>query len=73
MKRCLDFVIQGYSLVRQDGEEGIGGGCATFIKQEISYKILGKERDQEYIAVGIWGRGQEIVIINYYNPCKKLE
>ncbi len=63
MKHCLDFVLQGYSIVGHDREEGNGGGCATFIKQEISYRILGKGRDQEYIVVGIWGRGQEIVII----------
>lgn len=71
MKSCLDFVLLGYS-IRHDREQGNGGGCATFIKQGIPYRILGKGRDQEYIAVGIWGRGQEIFIINYYNPCKKL-
>lgn len=59
------------SIVRQDREEGIGGGCATFIKKRISYRILGKGRDQEYIVLGIRSRGQEILIINYYNPCKK--
>lgn len=59
MKRCLDFVLQGYTTVRHDREEGNGGGCATFIKSEISYRILGKGRDQEYIVVEIWGRGQE--------------
>ena len=39
--RYLDFVIYGYVSVRRDREEGAGGGCATFVRQGIPYKVLG--------------------------------
>ncbi len=32
-----------------------------------------KGEDLEYIMVVLWERGEEVVIINYYNPCKRLE
>lgn len=63
------FRFCGYSIVQNDREQGNGGGCATLINCEISYRILGKGRGQEYIVVEIWNREHEIVIINYYNPC----
>lgn len=29
------------------------------------HRVLGKGKNQEYTAVEMWSRGQEIVIINY--------
>ena len=71
----LDFVIYGYVVIRRDRSEGEGtcGGCAIFIKQNIAYRVLEKGSDQEYIVVEVWEGGEEVVIVNYYNPCKKLE
>ena len=69
----LDFRIVGYVSVRCDRGEGIGGGCATFIKENVSYRELGIGNELEYISVEIWTSEGELVIINYYNPCKKLE
>ncbi len=73
LKPNLDFIMYGYSVIRKDRDLGKGGGCATFIKQGIPYRQLGMGDDQECIMVEIWERGEEIVIINYYNPCKNLE
>ena len=73
LKPTLDFVIQGYTNVRKDRDHGGGGGCATFIRKDIPYRVLGKGKDQEYIVVEVWESGEKCVIINYYNPCKRLD
>jgi len=72
----LEFRLDGYASVRCDREDGAGGGCATFIGNDISFRELsvgGKEQEQEYVIVVIWMNEGECVIINYYNPCRKLE
>lgn len=68
----LDFVLKGYVSVRRDREEGIGGGCVTFIKEGMPYRTLEKGVNLEYIVIEIWYGIKEYVIINFYNPCKKL-
>lgn len=74
MRPNLDFSIVGYASVRCDRGDREGGGCATFIGNDISFREMsvgGKE--QEYVTVEIWTSEGELVIINYYNPCRKLE
>lgn len=73
LKPTLDFVVYGYTMIRKDRNLGGGGGCAMLIKQGIPYRVLEKGDDQEYIVVEVWERGEEVVIINYYNPCKRLD
>lgn len=72
LKPNLEFVLHGYVTVRRDRIEGTGGGCVTFVKQGIPYRIVGIGRKQEYVVVKVWAR-REVTIVNYYNPCKKLE
>lgn len=73
LKPNLDFVIHGYTVIRKDRNQGGGGGCATFIKLDIPYRLLEKGADQEYVVVEIWEKGEKVVIINYYKPCKRLD
>lgn len=68
LKINLDFKIAGYTCIRCDREEGIGG-CVTFIKEDISFREIEKGSDQEYIVVAAWIKGVELVIVNF-NPCK---
>lgn len=49
------------------------GGCATFIKQGMFYRALRIGVNQEYIIVEVWRKGKEMVVVNYYNPCRRLE
>ena len=72
-KPHLDFILYGYVCIRRDRLEEVGGGCATFIKEGIPYRILGKGREEEYVVVEVWLVGGPVVIINFYNPCKRLE
>ena len=51
----------------------VGGGCATFIKEGVPYRVLGKGQEKDYVVVEVWGAGGALVIINFYNPCNKLE
>lgn len=74
LKPNLDYVVHGYSIIRRDRKsEGGGGGCAVFIKNQIQYRVVGIGEEQEYIVVEVWERCGVIRIINYYNPCKKLD
>lgn len=68
----LDFRINNYIRVRGDRENGIGGGCATFIKRNIPYQVIAKGREEEYIIIKIWTNQGQLSVINYYNPCRKL-
>ena len=45
-------MVHGYKVIRSDRNHGGGGGCATFIKQDILYRVLEKVDDQEYIYSG---------------------
>ncbi len=72
LKPRFDFVIKAYVSERRDREEGNGGGCITLIKEGIQYRTLGKGVTKEYVVVEVWVNGENYVIINDYNPCKKL-
>lgn len=48
-------------------------GCATFIRTDIPYRLLGVGGNLECIVVEIWEREEPTVIINFYNPCLRLE
>lgn len=67
----LEFVLKGYISVRRDRVEGKGGGCVSFVKEGIPYRVLEKGETMEYIVVEIWVGNKNYVIINFYNPCKK--
>ncbi|MCI4382155.1 hypothetical protein PGIGA_G00260520 [Pangasianodon gigas] len=73
LKPNLDFVIHGYSSIRKDRDSGNGGGCAVFIKEGINHSRVQTTQDLELIVVEIWTKEGNVKIINFYNPCKKLE
>lgn len=73
LKINLEFKIYGYVSIRHDRSEGIGGGCVTFIQEGISFREIEKGSNQEYIVIMVWIKGVELIIINYYNPCRKLD
>lgn len=58
--------------MRRDRVEGKGGGCVSFVKEGIPYRVLEKGETMEYIVVEIWVGNKNYVIINFYNPCKKI-
>ena len=41
LKNQLDCIVYGYVSIRRDRVE-VGGGCATFIKEGVLYRVLGK-------------------------------
>jgi hypothetical protein len=44
----------------------------TFIRVGIPYRKVGMGETIEYVVVEIWDQGKKYVIINFYNPCKRL-
>ncbi len=69
----LDFRLGGYDCVRCDRREGVRGGCVTFVREDIVFREIGIGNEHEYIVIEIWKKEGELIIINYYNPCKKLD
>lgn len=68
----LEFALLDYVVVRQDRIQGSGGGCATFIRRGVPYRVVGLGKEQEYVVVEVWADGRKIVLINYYNPCRQM-
>lgn len=56
LKPTLGFVVHRCTVVRSDRNQGGGGGCATFAKQGIPYRVLGKGDEQEWWDCGREGR-----------------
>ena len=40
--------------VRRDREEGVGGGCVTFVKEGIPYRVIDVGVEMETIVIEIW-------------------
>lgn len=40
-------------------------------RHSLQNKWIGSE--QEYVEVKLWAERKGVVIVNYYNPCKRLE
>jgi len=72
VKPQLDFIIKGYNGVRRDREPGRGGVVATFIQNGMKYKVAQINSNYDSIRSKIWTKIGCIDIINYYNPCEKL-
>lgn len=73
LKQSLDFVIKGYTCVRRDRGEGIGGGCATFVRRGVQYREIKKGNELEYVIIELWTRMGSIKVIIFYNPCRQQE
>lgn len=48
--------------VRRDRKERGGGGCMTFIREGVPYKVIKVGVEQEYIVIGVWTENE-----NEYN------
>ncbi len=62
----MDFNKTSYNAIRQDRYGGQGRGCATFIKEAISYGIvfINCNTDSELVVT---------VIMIQYNPCTRIK
>lgn len=69
LKPTLDFVLPGFVSVRKDRSDRQGGGCATFIKAGIEYRVVPIESTLELIVTEIWSVTGRISLLNFYNPC----
>lgn len=72
LKPHLDFVVPGYICLRKDRSDQSGGGCATFIKSGIQYKVCEYELSLECLIVEVWSHQGKLSLVNFYNPCKPL-
>ena len=65
LKPVLDLVIYGYVGIRRDRSEGegAGGGCVTFIKRGISYRVLEIGTEQESRVVEVWEGERSLLVL----------
>lgn len=68
----LDFIIPGYESVRFDRGGSQGGGCATFVRDGISFKRIATSIEIECVVIEVYKSDGNLVVINFYNPCKSL-
>ncbi|XP_035277579.1 uncharacterized protein LOC118229593 [Anguilla anguilla] len=73
LKPSLDFIINGYMAIRWDRKDGAGGGCVTFVKEGIPYRNIYIGNELECVVIVVWAERKNLVVINFYNPCRKLE
>jgi len=57
--------LQGYNIERKDRGEGNGGGVATFIKNDIEYRVINENEAYELVVIEVFAGNQTIRIINY--------
>lgn len=72
LKPSLDFVLPGYVSVRKDRQDRVGGGCATFIRAGVEFRVVSVESSLEVLVVEIWSNTGRFSLINFYNPCLRL-
>ena len=72
LKLTMECITQGYVVVLSERCRG-RWGCSTFVIQGLSYRMLGRGIEQEYVVVEVCLRGGVIVVVNYYNPCQILD
>ena len=64
-KKCCPV---GYTCIRQDRTDRLGGGIATFIKNGIKFTELRQPADMECHAVNIRTSAGDIAVVNVYIP-----
>ncbi len=72
LKPRLDFMINQYEAIRRDRVDGAGGGRVTFVKEGIPYRSIAIGTEMECAFTEVWAE-KKMVVINFYNPCRKLE
>lgn len=68
----LDFILPVYESVRFDRGENQGGGCVTFVRDGISFRRIMTSIEIECVIIEVYKSDGNLVIINFYNPCKSL-
>ncbi len=68
----LIFIIPGYESARFDRDGSQGGGCATFVRDGISFKRIVTSTEIECVIIEVYKSDGNLVVIHFYNPCKAL-
>ena len=58
-----DFVIQGYTAIRNDRKNGKGGGGATFVQEGMRFSVIKLGKEYESIVIKIWTGKDEITVV----------
>ena len=64
--------IPNYICLSRNRKEQMRGGCALYIHEDINYDSYSIDEELELQHVCLHLVKQKITVINFYNPCKKL-
>lgn len=66
-KPQLDFIIQGYTEIRNERKERQGRRVDTFGQDGLRYKVEGIGKNPESVVVKIWIGNDQVSVIIFYN------
>ena len=66
------FPIPNFNVITKNRGSTGRGGLAIYLKNNITYKIVETPEEEEYQKVNIFLQNFNITLINYYNPCQKI-
>ena len=67
------FNLKNYEGLYKNRPSGVRGGCAIYIDQNIPFKEHPTNTNLEIQVIEIQIKREKIVIINFYNPCQKID
>ena len=69
LSAARSFSIEGYSCERHDRSTGESrGGVATFIRNGVSYSVVGRTDEPESITISVMTVAGDLTIVNVYHP-----
>ncbi len=63
LRAHLDFIIPGYESVRFDRDGSQGGGCATFVRDGISFKRIVTSTEIECVIIEVYKSDGNLIVI----------
>ena len=64
--------LENYTCIPHNRISGNRGGCATYIRGDLNYRLIDTPTDEEYQCVEISFENLVLNVINLYNPCKRI-
>lgn len=69
LQTWLQPLLAFYISVRYDRKDNQGGGCATFVKDNIVYQRLLSTLDMKPVIIEVHNTKDNLKIINFSSPC----
>ena len=65
--------IPHYQCLYRNRKEKSRGGCAIYIHNSMDYDAYVCDEEIELQKISLFVGGERVTLVNFYNPCKKLD